>query len=192
MTSELIPFIENAIEQQGWPYKVTASDENIILELATNDAAYIRTNKVSEAFKITVKLETKKGKLLAYVHDEVFKLISEPAGAITLGEALELSDAAGAEESETVTPEDGWKLFVARRWLLSIIRFKGYTVKDTKKTGSRGAVIITSVIALFVILALAFGGVANSMANGAIQGNETVKVTNSHGTKDTVLNDFFK
>lgn len=192
MTSELIPFIENAIEQQGWPYKVSADEAVIVLELQTNNSAYLERNHVVEAFKIRVRLENKKGKLLAYVTEEIFDLIKNADGSLEIGAPIERTDSAGAQESDSVTAEDGWKLFMARRWLVSILQFKGYSVKEPAKTRSRVTVTITSVVAVFILLAFALGGIANSMTNGAITGNEVVKTDNNSVSKTDVLHGFFK
>lgn len=166
-------------------------ESGFVLQLSLDDKTYLTTNEVPEAFKILVKLETKNNKKSAYLSDEVYKLEKIEAGDFALGELILTSDSVGVVETETITTNDEWKLFKARRWLVSLLKFKDFSVKEPVKTRSRATLITIVVFVTFTVLAAAFGGIANSMANGAIDGNEEVTVDPGDAPDDEVLSNFF-
>lgn len=192
MTSELNAFIEKAIVEQGWPYEVVPTDSGFTLQLDLSKVKELETAGASEAFKVAVSIEDDESKPTIELHEAINKLDHGDDSILSFGEPIALDDAIGSIETEEVTSNDSWKLFIAKRWLVSLLEFKGYKLKEPAKARSRVALFVIIGVVVFAILAAAFSGIANSMANGAIDGYETVDVDTNHKTPDNeVLQDFF-
>jgi hypothetical protein len=193
VTSELISFIENAIKEQGLPYLVVPQDSGFELKLSTADAEYLERVSATEAFTLTTVV-TVKGDNKPTVHmvEEIHELKRDETGDYSIGEELAPADAIGAVESETVSTDDEWKLFKARRWLVSILEFKGYKLKEPVKEKSKAVLIIVAVVILVALLAAAFSGIASSADGGAFAGQEEVIDKREGVSSDQVLGSFYK
>lgn len=189
MNEELYAFIENAIEKQNQPYVLSSTENGLVLELAPDKLV---DEVIPEKFKLTVTLDEKNGKPVFYLKEQVFKLLHSSENGYTVGDEFELDRAVGSEEVEDKLVEENWKLFVARRWLVSLIEFKGYKLRQPAKTRSRAAVITLAAITAFVVLAALFGGIAQSMGGGIFQSKQDVKVKTEKGESDKILGDFYK
>lgn len=192
MTSELIAFIQNAIKEQGWRYKVSAQDNGLTLELTLDDADYILESRAQESFRISVTIEDSKDKKVAVLSEELFALVASESGDFSLGEPIEIDESAGGIESDVVGADDSWKLFIAKRWLVSILKYKGYALKEPAKKSSRVTLTVVAFIVAFSILALAFSGVVNAMANGAIDGFEEIAVVDDDSSDEEIAGGFFR
>jgi len=193
VTSELISFIENAIKEQGLPYLVVPQDSGFELKLSTEDAEYLNRVGATEAFTLTTVV-TVKGDNKPTVHlvEEIHELKHDEAGAYTIGEELSSADSIGAVEHEAVSTDDEWKLFKARRWLVSILEFKGYKLKEPAREKSKVIFVVLALVIIGAVLAAAFSGIASSASNGAFSGQEEVIDNDKGVSSDQVLGNFYK
>lgn len=189
MNEELYDFIENAVEKQNRPYALSRTENGLVLELAPDK---LDEDDVPEQFKLTVTLDRKNEKPVFYLKEQVFKLTRDSSSGYTVGDEFELDRSVGREEVEDKLADETWRLFVARRWLVSLIEFKGYKLRQPAKTRSRAAVITLAVVLVFMVLAGIFGGIAQSMGGGFLQSNQDVKVKTEKGDSDKILGDFYK
>jgi len=189
VNEELYDFIENAVEKQNRPYVLSRVENGLVLELAPEK---LEDQDVPEKFKLTVTFDQKNDKPVFYLKEQVFKLLQGPDGGYTVGDEFELDRAVGSEEVEDKLVEETWKLFIARRWLVSLVEFKGYKLRQPAKTRSRAAVIALAVVVAFVVLAGIFGGISQSMGGGFFQSKQDVKIKTEKGDSDKILGDFYK
>jgi hypothetical protein len=193
VTSELITFIERAIKEQELPYSVTSQDGGFTLELSTKATEYLRKVKPPEAFRLTAILTEKEGsKPTIHLVEELYRLNSVSDETYEFGDELPFYDAVGVVETERVSSGDEWKLFKARRWLVSLLEFKEYKFKEPQRTRPRAALLVIGVVVALALLAAAFSGIAGSMNTGAFSGQEEIIDDPDSVSSDEVLGNFYK
>lgn len=189
---DLIQALNRAAREQERPYLITdvsdSKGEAFLVELDLSK--FEKVSDAPEYFTIKVRFGSKSGRSIAYVAEEHAFSVMQSENGLSLGPELSSEESEGAVETDSIDAQQSWKLFVAERWLLSILRFHEITISRSGGR-SRTTVIVVAVVVIGALLIGAFAGISQGMGAGLTDNTQTVKVNPDDKDKDQVLKDFY-